>query len=212
MESTVQNAMDGFLDILRRRYACKLFDTERPLDPGTVRYILECGRLSPSSFGLEHWHFHAVLSPELRERLFAACFRQECVRTAPLTIAMTVRTAPAYRRDSSFVRERAERFPGGLELFHADYDGYYGMLAAAGAVDCWASAQTYIPLANMMSGAAAAGVDSCAIEGFEPHAVLQILGLDRAEWAVGILAVFGYRAEPERPKIREPFDRIVSFH
>jgi hypothetical protein len=42
--------------------------------------------------------------------------------------------------------------------------------------------------------------------------VREIVGLDRADWAVGILAVFGYRAEPERPKIREPFERIVSFH
>ena len=63
-------AMSGFLQVMHRRYACKLFDQKRPLDAGTVRFILECGRLSPSSFGLEHWHFHAVLSPDLRERFF----------------------------------------------------------------------------------------------------------------------------------------------
>ncbi len=203
--------MDAFLEVMRRRHACKLFDEKRPLGDDTVRFILECGRLSPSSFGLEHWHFHAVLSPGLRERLYRACLQQECVRTAPLVVAITVRRAEAYLLDSSFVRQRAERFPGGLPQFHADYDGYHALLEANGAVESWAAAQSYIALANMMTGAAAAGVDSCAIEGFEADAVLEILGVDAARWAVGILAVFGYRAEPARPKIREPFESVVSF-
>jgi nitroreductase len=64
----------------------------------------------------------------------------------------------------------------------------------------------------MMSGAAAAGVDSCAIEGFEAESVLEILGVDRGVWALGIMGVFGYRAEPVRPKVRESFESVVSFH
>jgi nitroreductase len=197
---------------MRRRFACKLFDPARQLTPEQVDHILECGRLSPSSFGLEHWHFHAVLSPAVKEHLFDACLRQECVRTAALIVAVTVRRAAAYALDSPFLRQRAGRFPGGLPVFHADYDGYYQVLAAAGKLDCWAAAQSYIPLANMMTGAAAAGIDSCAIEGFRETQVLEILGLDAAAWAVGILAVFGFRAEAVREKIREPFESVVSFH
>jgi nitroreductase len=203
--------MDGFLALMERRWACKLFDAEAPLDQETMGFILECGRLSPSSFGLEHWQFHAVLSREPREALFEACFRQECVRTAALVVAITVRREAAYLPGSPFVRQRAERFPGGLPVFHADYDPYHRFLTETGAVESWASAQSYIPLANMMTGAAAAGVDSCAIEGFEAGKVLSILGLSPEEWALGILAVFGYPAEPRRPKIREPLSRLVTF-
>ena len=52
------------LDIFRRRHACHLFQADRLLAPDDLNFILEAGRLSPSSFGLEPWKF-IVLSGSL---------------------------------------------------------------------------------------------------------------------------------------------------
>lgn len=200
----------AFLEAMERRYACKLYDG-KPLPRALEDYILECGRLSPSSFGLEHWRFVAVREAAAKERLFAACFAQESVRTASLVVVALARRAAAYGPDTDFVRARAERFPGGWPVFREDYKGYYAFLAENGLLEHWAKAQTYIACANMMTGAAAAGLDSCAIEGYKEPEVLSAIGADPGEWLVGIVTVFGRRAEEPREKIREPFEAVVDY-
>ena len=79
-------------------------------------------------------------------------------------------------------------------------------------MDCWRRSQGYLPFANMMAGAAALGIQSCAIEGFDEKKVLRILDVNPEQWQVSLLATFGYPAEAERPKIRESLENLVSFH
>jgi len=200
----------AFLAAMRRRYACKLYDS-RPLEPALEDYILECGRLSPSSFGLEPWRFVAARDRGLIERLFEACFRQDAVRTASLVVAILVRRAADYEPDCDFVRSRSERFPGGHPVFRADYSGYYDFLASEGRLEEWARSQSYIACANMMTGAAAAGIDSLAVEGYDEAAVLAALGEPESKWRVGIVAVFGRRAEAARDKIREDRASVIEY-
>ena len=79
----------------------------------------------------------------------------------------------------------------------------------------WTSKQTYIALANMMTGAAMIGIDSCPIEGFDYPAVNRILAdagvFDPKEWGVSVMVTFGYRAKDIKPKSRKPLDEIVSW-
>ncbi|MEB8171371.1 nitroreductase family protein [Macrococcus caseolyticus] len=60
------------------RFATKVFDKDKPVDESDMKFILEVGRLSPSSIGLEPWRFvileneavndilakHGVMNPE----------------------------------------------------------------------------------------------------------------------------------------------------
>ena len=79
----------------------------------------------------------------------------------------------------------------------------------------WACKQTYIALANMMTGAAMIGIDSCPIEGFNYEAVNKILAdagiFDLAEWGVSVMATFGYRSREIVSKGRKPFDEVVQW-
>jgi nitroreductase len=196
---------------MRRRYACKLYDVTRSLTEDEIVYILECARLSPSSFGLEHWHLWAVTGAEAKKRLYDACFAQDAVGTASLVVVAAVRRARFYDPASDFIRERGSRFPGGLQVFVDDYRGYWKYLEENGLTDGWARAQSYIACANMMTGAAAKGLDSCAIEGFDDRKVLAALGLSPDEWQTGIVTVFGHSAETEvREKIRMPAEEIIT--
>ena len=79
----------------------------------------------------------------------------------------------------------------------------------------WASKQTYIALANMMTGAALIGIDSCPIEGFNYAEVNRILAqtgaYDAEKYAVSVAVTFGYRAKDIRPKSRKPLNEIVHW-
>jgi nitroreductase len=210
LESALPEGAKAFLGAMRARYACKRFDGS-PLGPELEGYLLECGRLSPSSFGLEHWRFIAARDRALVGRLFEACFSQEAVGTASLVVSILVRRSPDYEPGSDFVRSRAARFPGGWPAFFEDYKGYYAYLVESGLLEHWSRAQAYIACANMMTGAAAAGLDSCAIEGFDEAALLAALEEDPARWRAGLVVALGRRGEEAREKIREPVEEIAEY-
>jgi nitroreductase len=201
-EAELPEAARAFLGFMETRYACKLFDLARPVPAALVAYLIECVRLSPSSFGLEHTRLIAALEPALRAELAKASGGQDPVATAPLVLVFLAPRAEAYEPGSDFVRNRAERFPGGLPVFRADYEGYYAFLRREGRLEDWARAQSYLAVANAMTGAAAAGLDSCAIEGFDEAAVLAALGYPPEPWTACLMAAFGYRAEARRERFR----------
>ncbi|MGE4585013.1 MAG: NAD(P)H-dependent oxidoreductase [Sphaerochaeta sp.] len=200
------------IDAMRRRFACKVYDVKRLLDDEQIRQILEFGRLTPTSFGLELWSFHVVTTAALKARLQKACFDQEGVGTSAMTVAVLVRTAAYADPDGNLVRQRSSRFPDPLDQFIEDYRPYHAFLKQEGRLDCWLCSQGYLAIANMMTGAASLGIQSCAIEGFDEAKVLEVLGIDDSSWQVSLLATFGYPGEAERPKIRQSQEDLVVYH
>ncbi len=195
------------IEYLNRRFACKLYDG-RMIEADKLDAILEAGRLSPSSFGLEPWTFHVARSSDL----LSSCFFQESMKTAPVTIVITAKRAQFFSPDSGFIRERSSRFPGGYEAFSDDFSGYYEFLKSEGRLDSWSRSQCYIAAMSMMIAAAEEGIESCAIEGFDNESVLSALGISPDDESVGIVIAFGYSAEPERSKIREPLGAVTVYH
>ena len=62
-------SQQAILDAFHFRHACKAFDPERKISEADFRFILETGRLSPSSFGYEPWRFLVIQDMALREKL-----------------------------------------------------------------------------------------------------------------------------------------------
>lgn len=58
---------ESFLNAMKFRHACKVFDEDKKIPDEDFEYILETGRLSPSSFGFEPWQFLVVQNKNLRE-------------------------------------------------------------------------------------------------------------------------------------------------
>ncbi len=197
-----------FLDLMSRRFACKKYRDDGILSLDQVHRLLEIGRLSPSSFGIEAWHFVAVTSSGIIAKLGLACGGQEAVSTASCVIVILIPPVSHLYPGSDFLVSRAERFPGGWSVFKDDYQGYFEFLVSEGRLEHWARAQSYIPCANMMTGAASLGLDSCAIEGFNEEKVREAIGWSGRDWKVGILTSFGFAAEGSRIKIREPLASI----
>lgn len=59
----------NFLEAMKFRHACKIFDENKKISAGEFDFILEAGRLSPSSTGLEQWDFLVVQNPQLRQKI-----------------------------------------------------------------------------------------------------------------------------------------------
>jgi nitroreductase len=199
---------DDFMRLLRFRHACKLFDETRPLARADLDYVLEAGRLAPSSLGLEPWRFLVVEDAALRRHLRPACWNQAQITGAGAVIVILALTAEL-RSETGYARRMLARLvasEGELDEAMQIYHGItHGDLAA------WSVAQCHIAAAEMMLAAAAIGLDSCPMGGFEPEAVADVLAIDRSRYEVALLLALGYRAGPQPAKHRLPLAEIVEY-
>ncbi len=205
--------MSNFLSAMQFRHACKEFDPTRQISEQDFSSILEFGRLSPSSFGMEHWQFVVVETPETRQALKEACWGQPQITDSSHVVIILAKKA-AVEPGSDYVKALFKR----RNMPQEAYDLYLEKYAAYFKTEiepymntfAWSSRQCYIALANMMTGAASLGIDSCPIEGFSRQAVDALLELDTRELQTAVIVTFGYRAGEQTPCFRQQLQQIVK--
>jgi nitroreductase len=208
--------MQNILDALRWRYAVQTFDSVKTVSDADLQIILESGRLAPSSFGLEPWHFVVVERSDIRTALRAACFDQTKVTDASHVVVIARRTDAR----ESMVPELIDRTASAqhvdaakLEGLRNMVDGYIARLDD-GELDTYIQSQCFIPLGMMMETAALLGVDGGPMGGFIPAKVDEILGLTEKRLTATVILALGYRGDDpteKRPKVRREFDEVISF-
>lgn len=104
---TQQSKKQEILDAFQFRHATKEFDPDRKISDEDFQFILEAGRLSPSSVGLEPWKFIVVQNKELREKLRQVSWgAQGQLPTASHFVLLLGRTAKEMRHDSGYVADQ----------------------------------------------------------------------------------------------------------
>jgi nitroreductase len=198
----------AFARMLQFRHACKVFDEARPVVRADLDYILDAGRLAPSSLGLEPWRFIVVEDRALRRHLRPACWNQSQITTGSAVIviqALKAELAPETGYARTMLRRLAASDSGVDEAMQIYQQIVPGDLVA------WSVAQCHIAASHMMLAAAAIGIDSCPMGGFEPEAVAEVLKIDRARFEVALLVAVGYRAQDQPARHRLPLDRLVEY-
>ena len=197
------------LAVFQKRHACHLFQKDRPLADDDLHFILQAGRLSPSSFGLEQWKFLVISQPADKQALQAACFQQPQVGSASVVIVILARLAEL-EPDSGYVRRlMAREYPDPVALEGALKN--YRSFHAATDVKAWSAAQCHIAAANMMTAASAIGIDSCAIGGFVPEEVCGQLAIDPSEYQPVLILPLGYCAHDCGEKVRLPMAEVAEY-
>ena len=212
---------DQVLSAFQFRHATKTFDPTKTIPEDDFNYILEAGRLSPSSVGLEPWKFSVVQNPELRNKLKAVSpGAQGQLDTASHFLIILARTDVRY--DSKYVMDHlkhVKKLPEEVLNFYYDAlkddQEFRGFLQDERFLYEWSAKQTYIALGNMMTAAALVGIDSCPIEGFDNAAVNQILAeqglIPEGNLKAAVMVAFGYRSEEPRVKTRRSMEEIVAW-
>jgi len=205
---------NNFTKAMDFRHACKVFDDTKKINDEEMHYILEAGRKSPSSFGMEGWKFLVITNEALKEQLRPVCWDQVQV-TSCSHLVIVLAAIENVKVESGEVEKRFKRRDMPQESLDFYMDIYAKHLEKTLSSDeniyHWTSKQTYIALANMMTAAAYIGLDSCPIEGFEKEKVEEILKLDTTKWQVSVVVPFGYRLNEQPEQQRLSFDEVVEF-
>ena len=205
-----------FLASLEWRYATKAFDT-RKLPEVTWAALEESLRLTPSSYGLQPWKFIVVNDPALRAKLRPVSWNQSQVTDASHLVVFARRTEVTETDVNEFFNQMvSERQADATKL-----EPYRQMMLGgvvkgkdAAAQKDWAARQLYIALGQLMGAAAAMAIDTCPLEGIDPYAYTEILGLKGTGYEVVVACAVGYRSAEDKyagmKKIRFPAARVIS--
>ena len=196
------------------RHACKVFDETKKISDEDIKFVLESGRKSPSSFGMEAWKFLVITNEDLKAKIRPACWDQVQV-TSCSHLVIILAGIDSVKVDSGIPKQRFQR----REMPQEQLDFYLGLyaghldktLSSDTNIYSWTARQTYIAAGNMMTAAAFVGIDSCPIEGFDKEKVEEILNIDTTKYQLSVVIPFGYRLNEQSSQLREPFEDIVEF-
>lgn len=210
--------MNEFLKAMQFRHACKLFDEKRKISKKDFGVILEAGRLSPSSFGLEPWYFLVIESDKVKKALKGAILNQPQVATCSHLVILLSRKAKFFKKKSGYLDKmfgRSAKDIKDIEVQKSEFEGFLHNNLEADTTN-WAKMQVYIAGANMMSAAAFLSIDSCPIEGFDAKALKKSLAknvpeFDKKSYKIALIIAFGYRVNEPEEKIRCSIEEIAAF-
>lgn len=206
----------SILEALRWRYAVQSFDPSKMVSSEDLNVILEAGRLTPSSFGLEPWKFLVIENQEIREKLQAVAYNQSKVTDASHLIVLARRTDMRANGVTDRITRTAKiqhQEVGSLDGFKQMLDGVVAGRDDA-ALDAWNARQVYIALGVMMATASVLNIDNAAMEGFDEAGVNAVLGLGERSLSATAMLTLGYRGNDEtasRPKVRRSLEDVVEF-
>jgi len=203
-----------FTQAMSFRHACKVFDDSKKISDDEMKYILQAGVTSPSSFGMEAWKFLVITNEELKAKLRPLCWDQVQI-TSCSHLVVVLAGIDSLKPESGEPKKRFNRRNMPQEKLEF-YLGLYAShlektLSSDDNIYEWSARQTYIASANMMSAAAFIGIDSCPIEGFEKEKVQELLGLDTTKHRLAMVLPFGYRLNEQTEQLRLDFDEVVEF-
>lgn len=181
---------------LNWRYATKKMDAGRAVPADKVERILDAVRLAPTSSGLQPFEVIVVTNHDLREKLKAAAYGQAQITDGShLLVFAAWDTYTADRIDGVANVVAATR--GGMnDGIKSYFDGLKAQYLARSAQVNFehAARQAYIAFGIGLTAAAFEGVDATPMEGFDPAAVDEILGLRARGLRSVTLMPLGYRA------------------
>lgn len=209
--------MSELLNKLAWRYACKKMDPTQVVPQDKVDRIIEAARLAPTSSGLQPFEIIVVTNPAVREQIKPKAWGQAQITDGShLLVFAAWDNYTAERINMMFDLTNAQR--GGTNEGWENYRQkllqlYLGRSAEVN--HAHAARQAYIGLGAALIAAAFEEVDATPMEGFDPQAVDEILGLSARGLRSVVIVPLGYRAKEgdwlvNLKKVRRPTSQFVT--
>jgi len=209
--------MSDLIQKLQWRYATKKFNPAKVVPQEKVDKILEAVRLTATSSGLQPYEVLVVTNAAIREKIKPVAWNQaQVTESSHLLVFAAWDNYTAERINTMFDLTNEVR---GFK--NEGWENYRNMLLStyptrdAEINFQHAARQAYIGLGTALIAAAEQEVDSTPMEGFDPAAVDEILGLRAKGLRSVVILPIGYReAEGDwlvnLKKVRRPTEKFVT--
>lgn len=207
-----------YIEALQNRYSVKKFEKRKKVPEDILKRILQAGKLSVSSLGLQPYRIHVIESDTILDELVASFYNPSQISTCSHMMVIAAKKGiddeyvDRYFKHIADVREMEVQ---SLEPFRKSINNYRERQSAE-EITSWNEKQGYIMLGNLIFAAALEKVDTCPIEGFKPGHIEEVLKIDSSQEVVTVTLALGYRAADDpfgqNKKVRKPDELLYQFH
>jgi len=204
------------LDKLNWRYAAKAMNGEK-VPEDKIERILEAARLAPTSSGLQPFEIYVIKNQDIKERIKPVAWNQSVITDCSHLLVFAAWDTYTVDR-INYMFDLTNEIRGfkneGWENYRQMLIGLYPQKSEEENFN-HAAKQAYIAFAMAITAAAFEGVDTTPLEGFEPDAVDEILGLREKGLRSAVLLPIGYRQDDKDwlvnlKKVRKPMKDLVT--
>jgi len=230
------STIGAFRSVVRQRRSVRSFDKEKAISAEMLHDILEDAQRSPSSFNLQPYCGIIVTEEAQKAKVADAMMgtNPQRVRDAPVTVVLLADKEPTRRVPHLMALERAAGKPTAyIESLPAktSFLAGPGMLAkklkwAASELlspvvaaprlemlECWSTKNCAFFAQTLMLAAAARGVDSCPMEGFDARRLAWALNFPLERYGVPLVVALGYVGAEDEDILPSPrFPTADMFH
>ncbi|GGX02652.1 NAD(P)H-dependent oxidoreductase [Aquimarina muelleri] len=204
------------LDKLKWRYAAKAMNGKK-VAQDKIERIIEAARLAPTSSGLQPFEIIVITNSGIKEKIRPVAWNQSVITDCShLLVFAAWDTYTEERINKMFdLTNEIRGFENeGWENYRQQLLGSYPQKDPEVNFN-HAAKQAYIAFSQSIAAAAFEGVDSTPLEGFDPDAVDEILGLRAKGLRSAVLLPLGYRDEKEDwlvnlVKVRKSTEDLVT--
>ncbi len=206
----------NYLDALNWRYSVKKFDRKK-IPSEKLNSILEAGRLSVSSLGLQPYHLLVVENDETIQKLIPAFYNPSQISTCSHLIALVSKTNINKEYVDNYFNHIINERGVTLEQLVAFRNNINSQLEnqTSQEMESWSEKQSYIVLGSLIMASAQENIDTCPMEGFRQDILEDVLKIDKESEKIAVVLTLGYRAEDDNfqnfKKVRKPADKFIKF-
>jgi nitroreductase/dihydropteridine reductase len=189
--------MSDLINKLQWRYATKKFNPAKEVPQDKLERILEAIRLTATSSGLQPYEVFVVTNKEVREKIKPIAWNQEQITDGSHLLVFAAwdnYTADRINMMFDLVNEQRGFKNEGWENYRQMLLGTYPKRDAEVNYQ-HAARQAYIGVGTALIAAAEEQVDATPMEGFDPKALDEILGLKALGLRSVVILPLGYRAD-----------------
>ena len=224
MSNNIPENLMNIANIAQTRYTTKAFDPNKKISDDKLAQLLEVLRNAPSSINSQPWHYIVASTAEGKAEV-AKGAQGTYVYNAPKILNASHVVVLCGRNDFDDAHianildneDKAGRFATPeAKATQNNSRTYYANLHRVEKQDAreWMDKQIYIALGMLLLSAGVLEVDACPIEGFDPAALDEALGLKAKGLHSVVLVALGYRSgedfNAKLPKSRLPAASVFT--
>jgi nitroreductase/dihydropteridine reductase len=203
-------------EALNWRYATKRMNGQK-IEAAKADRIIESIRLSASSLGLQPYHIFVIEDKALLTKIHENACKQPQILEASHVVVFAAWADFSDSKMDAYMQQIAAERNVPLESLKGFEDNIKGMLKSKSVADntTWAAKQTYIALGFGLVAAALEQIDATPMEGFNPAALDEVLGLKEKGLQSTVILSLGYRDEAndylaKAKKIRRKKEDLIT--
>lgn len=149
--------MSEFLNVLKRRYSCKIFDTSKKVSSEDLAEIIDIFRFSPSMLNIQPWKMFIIEDENLKKNLQNFAGNQKQVGENSHLLVFARKTD----FDENFLEKLSENMKE-KEIFKKNISNFLKNFSDEQRVQ-WAETQVSVALGGILNFLALKQIDACAI-------------------------------------------------